>query len=140
MNQPLFIKWNDRNETGVALIDEQHKGIVSIINTFYYLTSTGADNKMLYACISDTMKNYSRIHFITEEGFLKESGYPGIEEHKILHRKLSSEMEQMELSSIVNNDTGLLLEFMKKWWLKHINEEDRVFAQYLSDYAAQSST
>ena len=137
MNRQLFIKWNNRNENGVALIDEQHKGIVSIINTFYYLTSTGAENKMLYACISDTMKNYSRIHFITEEGFLQESGYPGFEEHKKLHRKLSSEIEQMELHSIVNNDTGLLLEFMKKWWLTHINEEDQLFAQHLRDYAAQ---
>ena len=134
MKRPLFIKWNIQNETGIALIDEQHRGIVSVINSFYYLMATGADNKMLYSCISDTMKNYSRIHFITEEGFLKESGYKDIERHKELHRKLSQEMEQIEFHCILSNDAGLLLEFLKKWWVSHINEEDMLYVQHLRDY------
>jgi hemerythrin-like metal-binding protein len=135
MNQPLFIKWTEHNETGIVLIDEQHKGIVSIINTFYYMMSAGADNKMMYSCISDTMKNYSRIHFITEEGFLKESGYVDIEEHKSLHRKLSIEIEQIELNCIINNDALELLEFLKRWWIEHINEKDQLYAQHLRKYA-----
>jgi len=136
MDRPLFIKWNERNETGIALIDEQHKGIVSIINTFYYLMATGSENKMLYSCISDTMKNYSRIHFITEEGFLKESGYKGLEKHAKLHRNLTIEMEQMELHIMVNNEVELLFDFLKKWWLTHINEEDQLFAKHLHDYTS----
>jgi hypothetical protein len=32
MQRPLFIQWQGHNETGIAIIDEQHKGIVSIIN------------------------------------------------------------------------------------------------------------
>jgi hemerythrin-like metal-binding protein len=134
MNRPLFINWNSRNETGIALIDEQHRGIVSIINTFYCMIATDADNRILYSCISDTMKNYSRIHFITEEGFLEESGYKEIEKHKELHRKLVLEMERIELHSIMSNDAFLLLEFLKKWWMTHINEEDMLYARHLHDY------
>ena len=134
MDRPLFIKWTDRNETGIALIDEQHKGIVSIINTFYYLMAAGADNKMLYSCISDTMKNYSRIHFITEEGFLRESGYKDLDKHKEFHRKLSLEIERIELKCIISNDALALLEFLKKWWIEHINREDQLYAPHLRDY------
>jgi hemerythrin len=28
LNLPLFIQWDKRNETGIPLIDGQHKGIV----------------------------------------------------------------------------------------------------------------
>ena len=140
MDRPLFIKWNERSDTGVDLIDEQHKGIVSIINTFYYLMIAGADNKMLYSCISDTMKNYSRVHFITEEGFLKEAGYADIERHQSLHRKLAFQIEEIELLTVVNNDASRLLEFLKKWWLEHINEEDQLYTRHLHDYIKAMNT
>jgi len=134
MENPLFVKWNERNNTGIALIDEQHRGIVSIINTFYYLMIHGKSNQMLYACISDTLKNYSRIHFITEEAFLEESGYKDIEAHKKLHRHLSLEIEHVEYQGIRSNDPRPLLDFLKKWWIEHINEEDQVYAKHLCAY------
>jgi hemerythrin-like metal-binding protein len=131
VNRPLFIQWQEHSETGIALIDEQHKGIVSIINTFYYLMSQGTGNHMLYSCISDTMKNYSRIHFITEELLLEESEYKDIEAHKALHRKLTQEIERIEYNALKINEAKPLLEFLKKWWLEHINEEDRRYTQHL---------
>ena len=136
MNQPLFIKWNTYNETGIALIDEQHRGIVSIINTFFYLMSLKTDNKLLYSCISETMKNYSRIHFITEEGFLEAAKYKDIENHRELHRQLTREIEYIEFEGIKANDAKPLLDFLKKWWLEHINEQDMQYVPYLNAHAA----
>ena len=130
-HRPLFIQWNERSETGIALIDEQHKGIVSIINTFYYLMGLGWGSAMLYSCISDTMKNYSRTHFITEENFLEAIGYQDLERHKALHSKLSIEIERIEYTAVRINEAGPLLDFLKKWWVNHINEEDRLYVQYV---------
>ena len=130
-NRPLFIQWNERNDTGIALIDEQHKGIVSIINTFYHLMGLGWGSSMLYSCISDTMKNYSRTHFMTEENFLESMGYKDLEQHKALHGKLSHEIERIEYKAVRVNEPGPLLDFLKKWWLDHINDEDRRYAQFL---------
>jgi len=130
-NRPLFIQWNVSNETGIALIDEQHKGIVSIINTFYHLMGLGWGSSMLYSCISDTMKNYSRTHFMTEENFLETMGYKDLDRHKALHRTLSQEIERIEYHAVRINEPGPLLDFLKKWWLDHINEEDRLYAEYL---------
>ncbi|MCL2830528.1 MAG: bacteriohemerythrin [Betaproteobacteria bacterium] len=134
MQNPLFIKWNEHNETGIALLDEQHRGIVSIINTFFYMMSCGTDNRVLYSSIGDTLKKYSHIHFITEEAFLKDSGYEDAEAHKELHRKYALEIERNERESVSDNDPGPLLEFLKKWWTKHINEEDRLYVPHLRDY------
>ena len=131
MIQPLYIKWHERNETGIALIDEQHRGIVSIINTFYYMMGQHMDNHMLYSCISDTLKNYSRIHFVTEEGFLKAAQYEDFEHHQELHRSLSLEIERIEIQGIKENDAKPLLNFLKKWWEEHINDKDQLYAPYL---------
>ena len=132
MQQQLFIHWQARNDTGITLIDEQHKGIVSIINTFHYLMGHGMDNRILYSCISDTMRNYSRIHFIAEEGFLEAAGYDGLEEHKKLHRKLSLEIDRIEYQALKTNDAKPLLNFLKNWWIEHINEQDMQYARFLS--------
>ena len=131
MSRPLFIVWQKRNETDLPLIDEQHKGILSIINTFHYLMGEGVSNMMLYSSISDTMKNYSRLHFIAEESFLEEIGYNDIERHKELHRRLTLDIERMEYKAIRANDAMPLLEFLKNWWTEHINKEDQCYARYL---------
>ena len=131
MHQSLFIEWQSCNETGIELIDEQHRGIVSIINTFYYMMSHGMNNRILYSCISDTMRNYSRIHFITEEGFLESAGYEKLEQHRELHRKLTHEIDHIEHQAVRTNDAKPLLDFLKKWWLEHINEQDRQFVNCL---------
>jgi hemerythrin-like metal-binding protein len=135
MDRPLFIKWQDRNNTGIALIDEQHRGIVSVINSFYYLIGQGVSNPKLYSCVSDIMKNYSRIHFITEEALLEEIGYKDIEKHKELHKKLNQEMERIEHDVLRSNDARLLLNFLKQWWLEHISEQDQRYARFLRESA-----
>lgn len=35
----LFIVWSDMNETGIKIIDDQHRGIVSVINSLYFYMS-----------------------------------------------------------------------------------------------------
>ena len=131
MQRPLFIQWNACNETGVAILDEQHRGMVSIINTFYYLLGLGVSNSALYANIGETMKTYARIHFLTEEKLLEASTYKDIEPHKEMHRKLIQEIERVEWHAVKENEAKLLLDFQKKWWLEHINEQDQRYVQHL---------
>ena len=131
INQPLFIAWGKHCETGIPLIDEQHKGIVSIINTFYYMMGKKVNNYMLYSCISNTLRNYSNIHFFTEENFLKELQYDNIDQHREWHRKLAKEINIIEREGIKTNDPRPLLEFLKKWWIEHIKEQDLQYAQEL---------
>ncbi|MDR2574454.1 MAG: hemerythrin family protein [Desulfovibrio sp.] len=134
MKQPLFIKWHRANEVGIPLLDEQHRGIVSIINTFFHLMRSGIHNQLLYSCISEAMRNYTRIHFLTEESFLAEAGFEGLEKHKEIHQQLSLDIERMEQKSIRDNDPAPLLDFLKMWWMEHINVEDRQYSECLIEY------
>ena len=140
MYPPLFIKWQERNDTGVPIIDEQHRGIVSIINSFYYLTEKGMCDDALCSFISKTIKNYSRIHFLTEERILKTAEYPALEEHIESHKSLAQETERVERDTLNDKDHRLLLEFLKKWWIEHINEEDQLYTRHLHDYIRAMNT
>ena len=130
-HHPLYIVWQERNETGIPLIDEQHRGVVSIINSFHYMMSENMGNTMMYSCISDTLKNYSHIHFVTEEALLKEFNYPGLEKHIEAHKGLAIEVERIGSQAIRDQNARPLLEFLKKWWIEHINEEDQLYVPYL---------
>jgi hemerythrin-like metal-binding protein len=134
MHKQLFIVWHKSNEVGIKLLDEQHKGIVSIINTFYYMMQKQINNQLLYSCISDTMKTYSKIHFITEEGFLELAGYQELESHRKIHEKLSHSIDSIERKCIMQNDATPLLEFLKQWWIEHINAEDKQYVPSLLAY------
>jgi len=131
IQRPLFIQWQARNEIGVAILDEQHRGMVSIINTFYYLLGLGIGSSTLYANISETLKTYARIHFLTEEKLLETAAYKDIEAHKELHSKFMQELERVEWRAVRENEAEHLLDFQKKWWLEHINERDKRFVQYV---------
>jgi len=134
MNQPLFIVWQSINETGIPLIDEQHKGIVSIINTFYYMMQRKIECQLMYSCIAHTMKEYSKIHFITEETFLENAKYEDFYNHKKLHERLTSQIDEIEHTCLIENDVTPLLDFLKQWWLNHINMEDKKYVPALRHY------
>ena len=127
----LLIKWEETNNTGIAIIDEQHRGITSIINTFYYLVGGGKGDNALYMRIIDTISNYSSIHFATEEGMLEDCEYGDREQHKKLHGKLIEKMEKIKREVSKTNDPQQLFAFLKEWWIQHINNEDKVYVPHL---------
>ena len=131
MNKPLFIVWQSINEIGIPLIDEQHKGIVSIINTFYYMMRKKIDCQLMYSCIANTVKEYSKIHFVTEESFMEFAQYEDFENHRKLHEKLTLQIDVIERKCLMENDVTPLLDFLKQWWMNHINVEDKKYVPAL---------
>ncbi len=126
----LYIVWNDGNTLGIPIIDEQHRGIISTINSLYYSIQTGHGQEVTGPTIA-MLEQYINVHFKTEETLMLEAGYPAVEEHIALHKKLVD--KTTELSIIAGDDTGpeMLLKFLRGWWLSHINKEDRKYAPFL---------
>jgi len=64
-----LIKWTEQYNTGITEIDNQHKGLVIIINELFELMSKGqARNKMDE--IFDHLTDYTKKHFFAEETML----------------------------------------------------------------------
>ena len=128
----IFIIWKPEYNLGIPIIDEQHRGIVTIINSLYFGMQHDCIKKIFRPIIA-MMENYTNIHFQTEETFLEKVNFPTAAEHHKLHRELSSKLTSIGVTSIMKNDPYEFMEFLKKWWIHHICNEDLIYRNYLQE-------
>ena len=135
MNTILLIVWSEKLEMGIPIIDEQHRTLVSTMNSLYYLLSKNLFNESILH-LSRIVVNHMQLHHLTEEYILKQAKYPDIEGHRVQHRQ--SEYDMMEAvrktTQAYEKNTARsdeLMAFMKSYWLNHICKEDRKYADWI---------
>ncbi|MCL6269459.1 hemerythrin family protein [Sansalvadorimonas sp. 2012CJ34-2] len=126
MEQPLYIVWKDEYNLGVNIIDEQHRGLISTINSFFYSIQEGDGIKVAKPAVR-ILNEYVKIHFDTEEALLKKMNYPDLDAHMAQHRQLMEKTNEIALKIKTEHDAWELMPFLKKWWIDHILEEDQKF-------------
>jgi len=122
--------WTEKNNLGVPIIDEQHRGIVSTINSFHCFIQEGHGEEALKPTLI-ILEQYTSIHFRTEEALMKEAGYPDLEDHILLHHGLMKRTKEIVRGAASYKEPEITLKFLKEWWLGHINMEDRKYAPYV---------
>ena len=122
----VFIVWKPEYDLGIPIIDEQHRGIVTIINSLHYGTQSKCVKNILPPTIG-MLRSYADIHFQTEEHFLETIDYPDAANHRLLHQEYTSKLAGIEREISIDKDPRQLMGFLKKWWLGHICEEDMLF-------------
>lgn len=78
--------------------------------------------------------SYTKIHFATEEEILRIAGYPDLENHKRIHESLIKESFSIASQSIRMYKPDIYLQFLKKWWVEHINNCDRMYIESVKTY------
>ena len=131
MKNILYIVWSENSNLGISIIDEQHRGIISTINSLYYFVQTGHGNEMVPSILA-MIEQYIHIHFKTEEGLMKEAGYPAFGDHVALHKELVEKTKSLAIEASGTKDPDVVLKFLKDWWLNHINTEDRKYGPIVS--------
>jgi len=130
LTSSVFIVWKPEHNLGVPIVDEQHRGIVSNINSLYFAMQNDCALDVLLPII-DVINDYTRIHFDIEEAFLAKCGYPDVEGHHKLHDELTLALAKVGRKSLLDHDPFQFMDFLKKWWIDHICEKDKVFRDYL---------
>ena len=126
----VLIVWKPEYTLGIPIIDEQHRGIVSTINSLFFGMQNKHGDDMLQPIIG-MVSNYTHIHFAIEEDFLKKCDFPEFVHHKELHDELNHELSRVGKKSKWDKNPQEFLEFLKQWWIDHICDKDRVFRDYL---------
>ena len=126
----IFIIWKPDYNLGIPIIDEQHRGVVSIINSLYYGMKNNNINGVLEPIIN-MLTEYTRIHFQIEESFFEKSDFPDVQKHLGLHQDLMSKLAEIGRKSILDKDPYQLMDFLKKWWINHICEADMKYRDYI---------
>jgi len=133
MDCSLLIEWNDVNSLGIPIIDDQHRGIVSVINSLSFFVCQNKGEYFLNTAFT-MMDSYTKLHFSTEEELLKAAGYSGLEDHQRLHASLIRESFFKANESIRLYDSSIYLGFLKNWWVSHINKQDRMYIETMRNY------
>jgi len=130
LEHELLFVWKPQYNLGIPIVDEQHRAVVATINSLHFAIQH-EQGKIMLEPIVNMVKEYTRIHFDTEEHFLKICDFPDFENHCKLHGELRRLLDTIGAKSLQEQDPEKFLEFLKEWFLEHICKKDRQFREYL---------
>ncbi len=132
-----FIVWNEKWNTGIKKIDEQHHHFVGLINRTHLLNLHGKTGEKIEVLLND-LTEYARIHFSTEEQYFVDTDYPGAEEHIKKHGQLlkkvidfNGKFEKENESSKIAEE---LLHFLRDWLDNHLIKVDHKYIPWLTEH------
>ncbi len=127
-----LIVWDDDLDTGIEVIDNQHKRIVDYINKLDAARKTG--NKNDIGLVLDELVDYTLSHFTFEESLMEEAGYPFINAHKKVHqlftKRVGDYMQRFKMGEDIADD---LLNSLKAWLINHIRNDDNDYANIVRE-------
>ena len=127
----MAIEWTKDLETGVALIDEQHKELFDRVNKLLAASSQGRGKEEVGSLLG-FLEEYVVTHFADEEKLQQESGYPEFAAHKRLHDGFKNELaKDVEAGGPTLRSVVLTIKIVVDWLMKHIAQVDKTFGKYL---------
>ena len=130
----MAYQWDASLETGHAKIDNQHKQLISTLNSIIEASQQGKGSEEIFKTL-DFLTGYTVMHFATEEKLQTQYNYPDYLVHKRYHddfkvtvgeltKRLTDEGPSEELIGVVTKTIG-------NWLLNHIKGDDFRMAAYV---------
>ena len=126
------VDWKDEYSVGIESIDQQHKNLINLINmlqtTVDYSTGEAFERECLAAVV-----DYTKTHFVYEEGLMSKYGYPDFEAHKAQHQKMIDKINDLLAAYEEHPESAMknALDFLKQWLIRHINGTDKLYSEFL---------
>ncbi len=121
---------------GNAKIDNDHKYLISIINTIEAALNIEASARVLSDYISKLV-DFSHQHFDREEAYQVEINFPNRTSHKNEHKDLMGQMQHIHKNLLSQTDSGAyqftmprLLDTLQDWIMHHFMHEDMKMKEY----------
>ncbi len=125
-----YVTWKESYSVGDSGLDAEHKQILENIDQLY-LPLQGRKPGLAAERLVNLLAEHTRAHFEHEEDRLKEVAYTYTPDHKALHDAMIQRMDDIQLQ-LMSLTPCEVLQFLRDWWLEHIEIEDKKFIAYLS--------
>jgi len=135
------LRWQPAMKLGIPPIDADHKALVGLLNTLHYAMIAGDDRSGLGTVLKELV-DYTHGHFAREEALMERSGYPEIEAHRAIHRRIAAAMEEHRATFLDEPDAfdmALFYDFVSGWLLHHVLGEDMKLKPYFARLAAHAA-
>ena len=142
MAKSELVKWSGTFSVGVKLIDDQHKGLLNLVNDlFNHVIGDEAAERAYFQKVIQTAVNYVKVHFATEEKIMIATKFPGYAEHKRAHDTFVLTV----VDNIRDFEAGkkftlaAFTKFLKEWVLTHIAILDKQYFEYFKRIATRKA-
>ena len=125
--------WQDDMDTGIDIIDGQHRRIVEMINHLH-ITQKSME-RFAVGEVIDELVDYTLSHFAFEEELMEEAGYPFSAAHKRVHEVFTKRVSEYRLRFEAGEDiVDDLRSMLSRWLFNHIRNEDHGYVDSAKAY------
>ena len=127
-----MIDWKACYETGVVVLDAEHKGLVTQINCVYEAIRERRTEEVLLS-VFDALVDYTHQHFRHEEQLLEDYHCPTLQAHQLEHAELARQVGAFRktLEGGGELSASKVMSFLRGWLLDHIVKSDIPNGVYL---------
>lgn len=117
---------------GIKTLDLQHEKFFKMLDELR-LYSANKDNKLLIENLLEEFSAYATYHFVAEERMMKKSEFPLYEVHMQQHLFFKQKLDEFKQALEYKNEMvdEQMLNFLRKWFVVHISEQDKQYADYI---------
>lgn len=135
MAKDINEKINDMSDflsLGIKTVDLQHEKFFKMLDELR-LYSANKDNKLLIKNLLEEFSAYATYHFVAEERMMKKSEFPLYEVHMQQHLFFKQKLDEFKQALEYKNEMvdEQMLNFLRKWFVVHISEQDKQYADYI---------
>ena len=126
-----YILWRPIYNVNIQEIDDQHKGLIEIINLTTFAKTKNHPEKLKE--ILTKLIEYTHVHFKFEEEHMLKNGYNKLIEHQGQHQVLIKQVINI-LEQLKKGDKEVLeniFSILENWLIKHIKEHDKEYGFFL---------
>lgn len=127
-----MVEWSDSYLIGNDRIDFEHRIFFDLISKFSKAREDGSDPARLER-IFDEIVLYAKFHFRSEENLMIDIGYPGLDEHKTHHFKLTNDLSAKIVGMKMKTMAPATVEaFLVDWFVHHVTLDDVKIGAFIS--------
>lgn len=123
-----MLEWTADLDTGIEVIDAQHKRIVDYINELDYAHTIGSKDVAKHTI--EGLLDYTITHFEFEEELQERAQYQFVKAHKRVHeifmKRVATFKKRMEEGEDISAE---LLSMLKVWLVSHIKGDDKDYVE-----------
>ncbi|MDR2102933.1 MAG: bacteriohemerythrin [Treponema sp.] len=135
-----LVSWSPTFSVGVKIIDDQHKGLLSLTNDlFNHCVGDEASERAYFQEVIGKAVDYVKVHFSTEEKIMLATKFEGYWEHKREHDAFVLNVVD-QIRAFNEGKPFTLMTFtryLKNWVLTHIAVSDRLYFEHFKKIATR---
>lgn len=124
-----FLTWSDAHAVGVEVIDDQHRGLVDLVNRLGAQLKSGQARERLQETLQELVEA-TVIHFQTEEDLMRQHDIASLAAHREKHQQLLGDVSKFG-QDLDRRSMALTMRYLQEWLIRHIETMDKGLGRLL---------